>query len=183
MGREEKNNFEMENQHMAADSAMQMSNYNAQMSRMEAEVKAVREQNQQLLDQVRDKRQLQTRLDEVENKWHAAETELAIKNSVTSKLKDAFALSGAKNSKTDKAIQELANELMGQVQEKEEQLTHARTEKKLWAQKLGEMQLELQKVTQERDELLLDGDDGQSVSTWTTRLDEASVSPFTQFKK
>ena len=87
--REEKNNFEMENQHMAADSAMQMSNYNAQMSRMvrlpaavgtvgdavlqEAEVKAVREQNQQLLDQVRDKRQLQTRLDEVENKWHAAE--------------------------------------------------------------------------------------------------------------
>ena len=96
------------------------------------------------------------------------------------------------------AIQELANELMGQVQEKEEQLVHARTEKKLWAQKLGEMQLELQKVlrertrgdslwlrqvTQERDELLLDGDDGQSVSTWTTRLDEASVSPFTQFKK
>ena len=91
----------------------------------EAEVKAVREQNQQLLDQVRDKRQLQTRLDEVENKWHAAEaakevhlptsrlrvvklivqaaeTELAIKNSVTSKLKDAFALSGAKNNKTDK---------------------------------------------------------------------------------
>ena len=40
--REEKNNFEMENQHMAADSAMQMSNYNAQMSRMVSAVSSSR---------------------------------------------------------------------------------------------------------------------------------------------
>eukprot|EP00658_Telonema_sp_P-2_P025566 TRINITY_DN20299_c0_g7_i2.p1 TRINITY_DN20299_c0_g7~~TRINITY_DN20299_c0_g7_i2.p1 ORF type:complete len:1141 (+),score=251.54 TRINITY_DN20299_c0_g7_i2:46-3423(+) len=170
---QQKDIFEQENQHLQADSAMQQSTFNAQMNRMDAEVKAVREQNQQLLEQVRDHRELKSRLDELEAQLHvseasreAAENELALKKTLGNKMKEAFSLGG---SKKDKALQDLANQLMQQISEKDSQLEHARQEKKIWASKLGELQIELEQVTNERDELLLDADDGQSESTWTTQ--------------